>query len=104
MSIEAEIKKVEKMLGVEASEFNMPSSIWKVIRKPEWTHGVGFEREFTVYEHRELEFMVAVYSEHCRVHFVNTEGEDVVGFAEKVVSVQQVEQYQTRLGVKYRFC
>ncbi|UOX40473.1 hypothetical protein OBDJBBDK_00149 [Aeromonas phage AhFM11] len=103
MSIESEIKSIEKLMGAEASEFKM-SSIWKVVRKPDWTHGLNFEREFTVYEHRELEFMVAVYTERHRAQFVNGDGEDVMGYAEKVVSVQRVEPYQTRLGVKYRFC
>lgn len=102
MSIETEIKEIEKMMGVEAYEFKMPHQ-WKIIRKPDWTYGLTFEREFTVYEHREMGYTVAVYTERHRAQFVNPDGEDIMGMVEKVVSVQQVEAYQTRLGTKYRF-
>lgn len=101
MDIKSEIEAIEKLLGVEASDFKMPPQ-WKVVRKPEWTYGVGFEREFTVYEHKSLGYNVAVYAERQRVQFVNSEGEDVMGFAEMVVSVQHVESYKHRLGTSWR--
>ncbi|AAQ81406.1 hypothetical protein 44RRORF087c [Aeromonas phage 44RR2.8t] len=101
MNIQKEIQEIEKRLGVEASEFKMPS-VWKVARKPDWSYGAVFEQEFTAYEHKELGCFVAVYSERHRAQFVNTEGEDVIGHTERVVSVQHVEPYKTRLGTSWR--
>lgn len=101
MNLDKELAEIKKRLGVEASEFKMPPQ-WKIVRKPEWSYGLSFERDFTVYEHRDSGYTVSIISERHRAMFVNDSGEDVMGFAEKVVEVNSVEAYKHRLGTSWR--
>ncbi|AFN69717.1 hypothetical protein Aes012_087 [Aeromonas phage Aes012] len=102
MSIHQEIDKLSKQIGVEASEFKI-SPIWKIVRKPEWSYGLSFEREFTVYEHKEMGYTIAIHSERHRAQFVNEDNEDVMGFAEMIVSVSEVEPHKSKHGTRWQF-